>query len=220
MKKHVRSALTKLIILITPFYSFQALNAFPIAQSSSQEVRSFFQTGRLSSEDRLMFRKPPSGVIPPRENSRSWQFIVFKEGGVSFWMPPGVLTEDSVTLETRLGDLAFRSLSSRSDDHIFTVAYLPALTEKQLEEPEIVLEVIQERVTLEEEFELTNSRAIKIEEFPGRELTFAGETEMIRVRAYLVNQKVYIVGVRSPKNERDERQNNSFLNSLQLLPQS
>jgi hypothetical protein len=110
MKKYVTSTLTKIFVLLTPFYPFQALNAFSIAQSASQEVRSFFETGRLSSEDRLMFRRPPSGVIPPQENSRSWQFIVFKEGGISFWMPPGVLAQEYVTLDTTLGDLTFRTL--------------------------------------------------------------------------------------------------------------
>ncbi|MGK7933947.1 MAG: hypothetical protein AB4041_21305 [Microcystaceae cyanobacterium] len=220
MKKHVASTLTKIIIFLAPFYPIQALNSFPIAQSPSQEVRSFFETGRLSSEDRLMFRQPPSGVIPPRENSRSWQFIVFKEGGISFWMPPGILAQEFVTLDTTLGDLTFRTLSSRSDDRNFTVAYLPTLTEAQKKEPEIILKAIQEKVAPEGEFELTNTRSIKIDDFPGIELTFTGEQDMIRLRAYLVNQKVYVIGVRYPKNNPDERQNRSFLNALQLLPQS
>lgn len=220
MKKHVKQMLTKIMIVATAFYPFQALNAFPIAQSPSQEARSFFETGRLSSEDRLMFRQPPSGVIPPRENSRSWQFIVFKEGGISFWMPPGLLTEESVTLETTLGDFTFRTLSSRSDDHTFSVAYLPTLTEEQRKEPEVLLKAIQEKVAPESEFELTNTQSIKIEDFPGIELTFAGKTDMIRLRTYLVNQKAYIVGVRYPKDEIDERENQAFLNALQLLPQS
>ena len=76
--------------------------------SIGREIRSFFESGRLTSEDRLSFQNPPDGVIPLRNQSNSWQFIVFRQGGVSFWMPPGILTEDEVLLATTLGDISFR----------------------------------------------------------------------------------------------------------------
>jgi hypothetical protein len=135
-------------------------------------------------------------------------------------MPPGVLAQEYVTLGTTLGDLTFRTLSYRSSDRNFTVAYLPSLTEEQREDPEVLLKAIQEKVAPEDEFELTNTRSIKIDDFPGIELTFTGERDMIQLRTYLVAQKVYVIGVRYPKDKPEERQNRAFLNALQLLPPS
>ncbi len=226
MKNFYKNSFLGLIPLLVAFIADKPLQSYPdtqsfqIAQSPAQEVRSFFETGRLSSEDRLMFRRPPSGVIPPRENSQSWQFIVFKEGGISFWMPPGVLTEQSVTLDTSLGDIPFRTLASKTDDRSYVVAYASSLTEEQVEQPKTILKAIQEKVAPSDEFKFINSRSIRMEDFPGIELTFEGEEEAIIVRAYLVNQKAYVLGVRYPKDNPEERQTRSFLNALQLLPTS
>lgn len=226
MKKTKKSVLLSLLIGITAIYPIKSLQAFSIdesfliSQSMNQNVRSFFETGRLSSEDRLMFRRPPSGVIPPRENSQSWQFIVFKEGNVSFWMPPGALTQESITLNSELGDLTFQTMSSRSEDRNFVAAYLPSLTEEQIKRPQAILQAIQDKVSPNKEFKLINRQSITLNDFPGVELTFEGKIDNIMVRAYLVRDKVYVLGVRYPKENPQERQNRAFLNALQLLPSS
>lgn len=226
MKKRLKMLFLGGIIPLVIVSFSKSLNSYPInssgliSQSINQEVRSFFETGRLSSEDRLMFRSPPSGVIPPRENSQSWQFIVYKQGGISFWMPPGVLTDESITLNTQQGDLAFRTLASRTNDRSFMVAYAPSLTPEQLTRPQKILEAIQEKAAPSSQFKLINTRSINLLDFPGRELTFESEDEAIIFRTYLVNQKVYVIGVRYPKLAPEERQTRSFLNALQLLPNS
>ncbi len=212
------------LISLVPLSRVNANSFYPLlqlAQSAGQEVRSFFETGRLSSEDRIMFTSPPRGVMSPRENSRSWQFIIFKEGGISFWMPPGALTDESVMLNTKLGDLSFRTLSSNSEDRRFVVAYAHSLTEEQIRQPEAILSAIQNKVAPEAQFKLTDTQMIKLNEFPGIEFSYEGIKgidEAIIVRAYLVNQKVYVLGVRYPTEKPEERQTRSFLNALQLLP--
>ena len=114
--------------------------------SIGREIRSFFESGRLTSEDRLSFQNPPDGVIPLRNQSNSWQFIVFRQGGVSFWMPPGILTEDEVLLATTLGDISFRSLASHRDNQEYIAAYAEGLTDEQIENIDVLLEAIKEEI--------------------------------------------------------------------------
>lgn len=185
--------------------------------SIGREIRSFFESGRLTSEDRLLFQNPPNGVIPVRRSSNSWQFIVFKKGGVSFWMPPGILTEDEVLLATTLGDVSFRSLASYTENQEYIAAYAEGLTDKQVENIDILLEAIQNEIPPEQNFKLTEKRAIFLDEHLGKELTFTNKDEIITIRLYLVKNRLYALGVRYPKSITDNRSSRTFLNGLELL---
>ena len=185
--------------------------------SIGREIRSFFESGRLTSEDRLSFQNPPDGVIPLRNQSNSWQFIVFRQGGVSFWMPPGILTEDEVLLATTLGDISFRSLASHRDNQEYIAAYAEGLTDEQIENIDVLLEAIKEEIPPGKGFQLTQQRAIFLDKNVGKELTFSNLEEIITLRLYLVKNRLYALGVRYPKSLTDTRSSRSFLNGLELL---
>ena len=185
--------------------------------SIGREIRSFFESGRLTSEDRLSFQNPPDGVIPLRNQSNSWQFIVFRQGGVSFWMPPGILTEDEVLLATTLGDISFRSLASHRDNQEYIAAYAEGLTDEQIENVDVLLEAIKEEIPPGKGFQLTQQRAIFLDKNVGKELTFSNQEEIITLRLYLVKNRLYALGVRYPKSLTDTRSSRSFLNGLELL---
>ena len=159
--------------------------------SIGREIRSFFESGRLTSEDRLSFQNPPDGVIPLRNQSNSWQFIVFRQGGVSFWMPPGILTEDEVLLATTLGDISFRSLASHRDNQEYIAAYAEGLTDEQIENIDVLLEAIKEEIPPGKGFQLTQQRAIFLDKNVGKELTFSNQEEIITLRLYLVKNRLY-----------------------------
>ncbi len=185
--------------------------------SIGREIRSFFETGRLTSEDRLSFQNPPSGVIPVRSQSNSWQFIVFKEGGVSFWMPPGILTQEEILLETTLGDITFRSLASHGENTDYIVAYAQGLTDKQIQNTDVLLESIENKITPDNKFRLTSKRAIVLDKKLGQELAFEGEDESITFRIYFAGNSLYALGVRHPKSITDTRGIRAFLNALEFL---
>lgn len=185
--------------------------------SIGREIRSFFESGRLTSEDRLSFQNPPDGVIPLRNQSNSWQFIVFRQGGVSFWMPPGILTEDEVLLATTLGDISFRSLASHRDNQEYIAAYAEGLTDEQIENIDVLLEAIKEEIPPGKGFQLTQQRAIFLDKNVGKELTFSNQEEIITLRLYLVKNRLYALGVRYPKSLTDTRSSRSFLDGLELL---
>lgn len=207
-------------LVVNSAYSLPIKPSTELAQrtpSINREVRNFFETGRLSSEDRLLFQNPPSGVIPLRNQSNSWQFFVFKQGGVSLWMPPGIITQDEVLLETSLGGIRFQSLASHTENRYYIAAYAEELTDKQIENADVLLEAIQERIPPEENFKLTRERAVLLDENIGKELTFENENYIITLRIYLVNNRVYVLGVRFPNSITDTRSTRSFLNGLELL---
>ena len=201
-------------------YSFPPNLSTEVAQqtpSIGREARSFFETGRLTSEDRLLFQSPPNGIIPVRQTSNSWQFILFKEGGVSFWIPPGILTEEAITLATPLGDLNFRTLTSNLDDKTYVAAYARGLSEQQRQNPDSLLQAIRDKVTPKNEFKLIRRRSVTLDSYPGEELSFQNDQEIITFRAYLVNDRLYVLGVRSPQSINDLRSTRAFLNALELL---
>lgn len=207
-------------LFISPAISFPIRSSVEIAQKTTsigRELRSFFETGRLTSEERLSFQNPPSGVIPLRNQSQSWQFILFKEGGVSFWMPPGILTEEEILLETILGDINFRSLVSHSENQEYVAAYAPVLTGKQIKNPDVLLQAIENRISPDNQFQLTSRREISLDNNPGQELTFESEEEVIVFRIYFVNNRLYALGGRYPKSMTDTRSIRAFLNALELL---
>jgi hypothetical protein len=194
-----------------------------VAQQSiptSRDLSSFFETGRLRSQDRILFQKPPDDVIPVREKSNSWQFIIFRAGGFSFWMPPGVLTEEKVVLETTVGQLNFRTLASNSESGRYVVGYAESLSEEQVKNPQVLLEAISKKAAPSDEFKLKEKRSVKLDSYPGQELTFEGADESITIRVYLVEQRVYAIGVRHPKDQPEPRKTRAFLNALELLSRS
>ena len=218
--------ITSMISVLTVTLSVNSGNGVPIKPSTEiaqqtpsigREIRSFFESGRLTSEDRLSFQNPPDGIIPVRNQSNSWQFIVFKKGGVSFWMPPGILTQDEVLLATTLGDISFRSLASHGENQEYIAAYAEGLTDEQVKNFDVLLETIQNEIPPEKDFQLTEQRAIFLDQNLGKELTFSNQKEIIMLRLYLVKNRLYTLGVRYPKSLTDTRSSRSFLNGLELL---
>jgi hypothetical protein len=184
------------------------------AQSVNQNRQSFFETGRLRSDDTLWFRSPPDGIIPIREQSNAWQLVVFREGGVSFWMPPGALSREDVTLTTSLGDLNFQTLDSSQATRRYVAGYAPNLTPQQVKNPQILLDALQQRVAPSDQFKLTNDRRVTLDSYPGRELTFRSAEETIIFRAYLVQDRAYVMGIRFTGPDPEERASRAFLNGL------
>ena len=195
-----------------------SINPLSVAQGfSSLDSTTFFGTGRLRSEDQLRFQRPPADVPPVRSTSQSWQFIIFKEGGFSFWVPPGILNQDIVNLKTAVGEVNFRTLTTHADDRRYVVAYANALTPDQVQSAPKLLDAIRDRVAPADQFKRTGDRAITINQYPGRELSFVGKTESITFRAYLVGNKAYVLGVIYPNTSPKTRATRAFLNAFELL---
>ncbi|MFN5513289.1 MAG: hypothetical protein ACK5CA_00670 [Cyanobacteriota bacterium] len=181
------------------------------------DQRSFFETGRLRSEDRLIFQRPPSGVSAFRAQSDAWQLLIFENIGVSLWMPPGILREETVTVPTVLGALNFRALASQQEDRRYLAAYASGLTPEQQGDFKALLQGIEAKAAPVGEFKLQSQRSVSLGEYAGEELRFLGKEEGIVFRVYLVKDKLYALGVRYPRSAPNAQATNGFLSSLQLL---
>lgn len=220
------NVVTKKILLATAILFPLAIAPSPRAESApllaqvggsaNQNLSSFFETGRPRSEDTIRFQRPPRGVPPVRSDSRSWQFIVFRQGNVSFWMPPGILSQDQVLIATEAGDLTFRTLTATDGDYRYVAAHASGLTPQQRAEPAALFRAIRERVAPIATFSLTDERPITVGQQPGFEFTFASETESIIFRAYLVDDQLYVMGVVQPLAAPREQVVRAFLNALQF----
>jgi hypothetical protein len=190
-----------------------------IAQSgfSSLDASSFFDSGRLRSEDQLRFQRPPANVPPVRNQSQGWQFVIFKEGGVSFWVPPGIVSDESVTLKTVLGEVKFRTLTTQANDRRYVAAYANDLTAQQVQSPGQLLNALRDRVAPADKFKLATERSITLNKYPGKELSFVGKETSLIFRAYLVGNRAYVVGVIYPNADPQPRSTRAFLNALELL---
>lgn len=215
-------------ILLSPAVSFcpWRANALPDAStplltqsvgSPNQNLRSFFETGRPRSEDTLRFQRPPGDIPPVRTDSGNWQFIVFSQGNVSFWMPPGILSQDEVLIATSAGDLNFRTLTATDGDYRYVAAHARGLTPQHLADRQGLFNALRARVAPQETFSLLSERPVALGKETGTEFTFASDQESIVFRAYLVGEQIYVIGVGQPRAKPRERVARTFLNALQWL---
>lgn len=181
-----------------------------------REAATFFETGRLQSEDKLRFQRPPAELPPIREQSSGWRFIISQQGQCSFWLPPGIISDESVTLKTEVGDIPFRAIVANSEDARFLIAYATSLNSAQSQSPEKLLDAVRDRIAPADRFKLTSNQPITLDRHPGRELRFAGKEESIVVRAFLVNNLAHVVGVIYPNTNPQSQRTRAFLNAFEL----
>lgn len=186
----------------------------PVLVAQQSNFSSFFEDGRLLNENQLR-RQPPDPTIPVAQNSQTWQPIFFQAGGFSFWMPPGTLTQETVVLPTRFGDVSFRAVAANSANSRYVVGYAEQLTPEQLKNPQFMLVAIANQVVPSPKFTLVRNQTVTQAGIQGRELTYQSDTEVIVFRAFLRDKSGYVIGARSPKSAGvPSRQTTIFLNSL------
>lgn len=189
----------------------------PILLAQQSNFTSFFEEGRLQSENRLR-RQPPDPTIPVAQNSQAWQPIFFRAGGFSFWMPPGTLSEENVVLSTQVGKVSFRTLTANSDNARYVVGYADQLTNDQLKNPQLLLNAITNQVISTQKFTLVRNQPITQGGVPGRELIYQSDTAVIAFRAFLRQNTAYVIGAKTPKSEGvPPRKTTIFLSSFEFL---
>jgi len=189
----------------------------PYLLAQQSNFASFFEDGRLLSENQLR-KQPPDPALPIDRDAKFWQPIIFKAGGCSFWMPPGTLTEEAVVLPTQVGEVSFRTVAANSENSRYLVAYAAKLSNKQLKNPQALLDAIVARVISAQNFTPMENRSITLDGSKGRELSFQNATDVIVFRAYLNQNRAYVIGSRAPKSKGvPSRETTAFLSSFQFL---
>ncbi|MDJ0600222.1 MAG: hypothetical protein QNJ37_15450 [Crocosphaera sp.] len=187
----------------------------------------FFRDGqRLMDQEiqRLQQQFDPSNIEHPSQlltidtGQFRWQKFVFQDGNFSIWIPQGLQSSETVTINLGESNLSFEVLASHPQNYRFVAAYSNRLTSTQITNSEQLLNEVTKGIIKETNFTLLTDENITWEQYKGKKLTMQNEDELISFRVYLINDKVYVLAAGQNYNNQDISENIvSFFDSFRLL---
>jgi len=190
----------------------QAIGQFGVDRSD------FFERGTEQMEREIERLESPDTepILTIKERPVEWKQFLFAEAGFSIRMPLGNVTESTAVLETATGIIELNVFATNPQLSRFIVAYSDRLDPAQLENPESILARVRKLMIPNTEFELLGDRPLDNYPDAGRELSLKNSSETIRLRIYLLHQRLYILGSTQPLSEPNNDKLFTFFNSFQL----
>jgi len=177
----------------------------------------FFEQGdRQFNQEIQRLQSPQSDPLLSVDSGTQWQAIASASGGFSVWMPPGVLSQETRTLDTAAGTLAFEVLVSQVDQTRYVVAYTKPWNRGQPSD-QILLAIRDRLIRNSQNYQLESDRPISLGQVTGREFVLQGAGETRLFRFYLGRDRVYGIGVRQPGDRAQTQTATTFLNSFRLM---
>ncbi|MGL5080123.1 MAG: hypothetical protein ACRC8A_01415 [Microcoleaceae cyanobacterium] len=128
---------------------------------------------------------------------------------------------ENAAFEIPLGTIELQILATIDPDQpLFRlgIAYSRPLTPEQIRDPQVLLDQVRDAFQANVGLEQVSDRPITLENNPGLALSFAGASQRLECRLYLVNRRIYILAVDQLGTEEQTRQvTEDFFNSLRLL---
>jgi hypothetical protein len=192
-----------------------------VAQPIRPDRPDFFERGHRQFEQeiqRLEQQQPSTTPILTVESAPTqWNPVLIREGGFVVWMPQGVIDQNTRTVETSQGAIAFESVSSNTASGRFLVAFSEPV-DIIPDDPEAVLERVQDRISgWQTGFGVQNAQDITFDSSPGRDFTLVNDEETIFFRLLLIEQRLYVLAL-SQRNEIVSVDTKvAFFNSFQIL---
>lgn len=160
---------------------------------------------------------------PPTERSQPGQWVSFKseKGGFTVVMPTQP-TERVQAVNSAAGDINTYLFSTSSNNGTvnYTVSYMD-LPQMAAAMPEnLLLEAIAGGITSDERIKVLSERAIKLDNYNGREFKIESPTKsIVQHRTFLVKQRVYQIAVEVPAANANQLSSevDRFLSSFKLL---
>jgi hypothetical protein len=185
----------------------------------------FFESGRLPWQDRFQLEPPPDVQSAIEANAKSWQPMQFEQSECTFWLPLGLISSKTVDLDSALGAIEFQTTSVDTDQGRYLIAESDPLSQTFLQQPLKIWEAMKKRVVA---LDTTGALPASVSEdiirlqgvYPGREFTWQGSTTTVRLRAYLIDSRVYVLGVHYPTDQAPTKQIEAFFNSFKVQTQS
>lgn len=220
------------MMLFTPPFRYGvalliALSVWSPAPAQAQlDDDDFFERGRdwIESEiDRL--EAPPLEInleSKPKETqpelpAANWHQLVVTEGAQFTIAVPGPpQTYDEVAIETPDGSLDFVGWLASHRDSQFIVAYgeYPTPTPRPSER----LMKLRDRMVTDTGWTLAEDASEPLGSHPGRRFILFNPAQMITYRFYLVDERLYILGVLQEPTAEVEAEADRFFESFELLP--
>lgn len=194
-----------------------------IAQAQIRPERpDFFERGQEQLEleiDRLQQQQPDSVPILNIDiASPHWSAVLLREGGGVVWMPQGIMSEDTKTVDSVDGNIDFEVISTTSAIGRFTVAFSGAEATFANTAPDELLDRVRTRIIGDQTgFGAVGDRTITFNTFEGREFTLQNADESITFRVLLVHDRLYVMAVSQPSESDHQEAIATFFNSFQPL---
>ena len=179
----------------------------------------FFDQGQelLEREVQRLEQASSDPILTIDPNTPRWQPIVSEAGQFSVWMPPGVLSQETRTLDTKLGNLAFQVTASKLGDQRYVVGYSSNLTNAQTQDPTALLTAVRDSVAAKTEFQISSDRPISLKNYPGREFQLTQSDETITFHTYVAGNRLYLLGVKQKGGNQLPQAATTFFSSFRVL---
>ncbi|MDY7022614.1 MAG: hypothetical protein SWJ54_14870 [Cyanobacteriota bacterium] len=162
-------------------------------------------------------QQPSEPVLNLEQASNPGNALTQLPGNLIVAMPGTFQEERQQVLNTSGGKLAFTVLETRQSDSKFTVAYSVPLSANYISEPQALFDQIRDSYMRGKPVRLLGENSISLQRYPGRELNLSSPFETHKFRVYLVQERVYVLGVSKAKDGGAVTSNISqFFNSFQL----
>ena len=182
----------------------------------------FFERGQDQLEqeiDRLQQQQPDSiPVLDVDVDMLQWSAVVLREGETVVWMPQGITSHETQTVESVDGNIDFNVIATSSALGRFVVAFSGADVSFADADPNDLLNRVQNRIVGDQTgFGAVGAQSITVNNTPGREFTLQNDDEVIFFRVLLVDGQLYVMAVNQPKGEENEEAIATFFESFQSL---
>ncbi|MEB3336412.1 MAG: hypothetical protein VKJ46_03050 [Leptolyngbyaceae bacterium] len=179
----------------------------------------FFEQGRsqLEQEINRLQTAQPAPLLTVQPSLQPWQSFIFKSEGFAVAMPSGAVTEETKTVKMANDPLNFQMLTTLSPVSRFVVAYSEPLQPTQLEDPQAALRIARNAIADTAKFQLTEDQPISLDNYPGREFSLKSADETIKMRVFLIQQRLYALGVSQQNSKQSPEEITTFFNSFRLL---
>lgn len=159
----------------------------------------------------------PSQLLTIKEGNLSWDKYLFRNANFSVWMPQGVQSQETITLETSLGQIAFEAFSTQPQNYRFVAAYSELLKADLLEDKAAILTAVRDGIIARTKFEVIGDRSVSQQGYTGRELTMRDGSEILAFQIYAIGQRVYVLAAGEKQAQTLSESAINFFSSFRLL---
>ena len=182
----------------------------------------FFERGQDQLEqeiDRLHQQQPDTiPVLDVDVDVLQWSAVVLREGEAAVWMPQGITSHETKTVESVDGNIDFDVIATSSALGRFVVAFSEADVSFADVDPDDLLNRVQTRIIGNQTgFGAVDEQALTFNEAPGREFTLQNDEEVMSFRVLLVDGQLYVMAVNQAKGEENKEAIATFFESFQSL---
>ncbi|WP_413161974.1 YdcH family protein [Capilliphycus salinus ALCB114379] len=209
------------LVLRVLFLSLWGLNSIAFAQIQPNRP-TFFEDGyrQLDREIQQLERQSSpqdDSLLTVDTGELRWQKMISREGGFTVWIPAGIQTDEVRSVPILDKTLEFEVMSTNQPNSRFIVAYSGVVNSANLGNINQVFEEIMNYIISDTQFKVIGNPSEVQKQYPSYSTILSNETEKIYLQFYLINNRVYVLGVNQKSPSDLSEFSRRFFESFQVL---